>query len=87
MKGVESPHFCQGNNPLTNYMTVTSPKHSHLGSSDVCFKGSIHWDCSRLLGRAKAMALYEGLQHGLRGHGALQEGGLPEGVLTQGVPG
>ena len=33
------------------------------------------------------MALDEGLQHGLRGHGALGQGGLPEGVLAHGRPG
>ena len=33
------------------------------------------------------MALDEGIQHGLGGHGALGQGGLPEGVLTHGLPG
>lgn len=32
------------------------------------------------------MALDEGIQHGLGGHGALRQGGLPEGVLAHGLP-
>ena len=40
-----------------------------------------------LKGRPQAMALDEGIQHGLWGHGALLKGGLPEGVLAHGLPG
>ena len=45
-------------------------------------RGSSNW----LQCRPQAVALDEGIQHGLWGHGALGQGGLPEGVLAHGLP-